>query len=826
VSSSPRHPLLEAVSARLRVLLAVLRALAGRVRAGWQGWRARRRAAAATAGRARASLPRRLLRGAGLLAGAAVLVALVSLAWLWPRCVGDTCPSAEALRTYTPPQASRVLDRNGELVGHLAAERRVVVPLARIPPHVQRAFLAVEDRRFREHGGVDLRRALGALVRDLRTLRYDQGFSTITMQLARNLFPEHLSRAKTLRRKVWEVVLARDIEAAFSKDDILELYLNQIYLGEGLYGVEAAAQGYFGKGVERLTPSEGAVLAALPKAPSYYNPRKNPQAARTRRDLVLRLMAEEGVVPAARAAALQKEPLKLAPRVEARREAPYFVEAVTRELAERFGPGAESAGLRVLTGLDLGLQRAAEAQLARQLEALEKGRFGPWKHGTCTGQADADPARCLQALYVALDPRTGDVLAQVGGRDWAMSQFDRATQARRQGGSAFKPVVWAAALAYRIPVTTPLVPPEGALSEEALLAGVEGAPPPEDAYRPADAAQAESGAGIDLREGLRNSSNRAAVALGNRVGHVRVAETARALGLTTPVPPFPSTFLGAAEVVPLELVAAYAPFANGGSAVRPRYIRRVEDAQGQVLWEAPVESQPALSPPVAHLTLDLMQDVVARGTGQAVRTAGLPEAVPAAGKTGTTNDAADVWFVGMTPDLVAGVWMGFDRPQRILQGASGGRLAAPVWGRIAADYYRRRPAPAPWRAPGELVSREVDAHTGQLANPECPLEQVRGELFLPGTEPQEPCAEHGGGVGGWLRRTFEGFGSWGGEGRGGEDPEREARRRFERRQGEEQRRWEERRHWEEEERRREEEARRWEEEGRRREEQEARRWEQ
>jgi penicillin-binding protein 1A len=705
--------------------------------------------------------PRRRRRQAGrkrgCLSGALGVLALFfvvgllvvggGLVWLWPRCSGEGCPSVAALRDYEPPQASRVFDAKDQVIAHLAPERRIVVPLEQIPRHVSGAFLAVEDKRFFRHSGVDYRRVVGAAARDLRTLSFDEGFSTLTMQLARNLFPEHLTRAKTLRRKLWEVMLARKIEAAFPKDRILEMYLNQIYLGEGLYGVEAAAQGYFGKSARELDPAEAATLAALPKAPSYYNPRRNPMPAVQRRNLVLRLMAEEGVIERAAAEKAREKPLVLAPPIEALGRAPYFVAAVRRELRERFGADAETAGLKVYTTLDPALQKSAEETLVKQIEAIEQGKLGRWRHAVCAGKpvAEVDAEKCLQGLFVAMDARTGDVRALVGGRDFRLSQFDRVTQAKRQAGSAFKPIVYATGLAQGVPISTILVGP--------------GAEEYEGGYRPAD--HVSDSVGIDLRERLRASSNRAAVAHGERVGAPQVVQTAKTLGLTTKIQPYPSTFLGAADVIPIELVAAYSAFGNNGVLLHPRLIRRIEDAQGRVLWQEAVQATPVLSPDVAYLTLDLMQDVVNRGTGNAARAAGLPYTVPAAGKTGTTNDAADVWFVGVTPDLVAGVWMGFDQPQRIAVGASGSRYAAPVWGRVMGEYYRSHAAPAAWSRPAELVEVEVDRETGMRATSACPESEVRTELFIPGTEPSEYCNLHPEpGVEGWLRRAVRGIGDW------------------------------------------------------------------
>ena len=675
----------------------------------------------------RAELRRRILHGAWISALATAACLLIALALLWPRCQGGSCPSVAALEAYKPPQASEVLDREGRLIARLAPEQRIVVPITAIPPRVTGAFLAVEDRRFYQHHGIDFHRTLGALWRDLRTLSLREGSSTITMQLARNVFPQQIGPARTLRRKLSELVLAREIEQKLPKDRILELYLNQIYLGNGLYGVEAAARGYFGKPVGELTAAQAATLAALPKAPTAYDPRRFPDAARRRRDLVLRMMADTGAIPPAELRKAVREKLQLSPPEEAS-GAPWFIAAVRRELHDRFGPEADTMGLRVRTGLEADLQRAAERELVRQIAGLEKRR-----KKTC-GEDHAD---CLEGLFVALDPLTGDVRALVGGRDYSMSEFDRATQARRQPGSAFKPIVWAAALESGIPLTTVLAPDGGD-------------------YQPADRIALPVGT-LNLREALRVSSNRAAVALGNRVGLSHVIDQAHALGISTPIPDFPSTLLGAGEVVPVELAAAYASFANGGMRVVPRFVNSVEGPGGNVLWMPSVEMKLAVSPGVAYLMTSVLTDVVERGTGAAARAEG-PAGVPLAGKTGTTNDAQDVWFVGGTPELVGAVWLGYDRPRPLGPPASGGRLAAPLFGRILREYYRKRPAPAPWTRPAELEERDVDVASGGLAIAGCPPDRVARELFVPGTAPPD-CTEHHGGVIGFFDRVSRWIGS-------------------------------------------------------------------
>ena len=669
----------------------------------------------------------------------ALVVSTAGVLYLWPRCTGSECPSVSALREYTPPQASRVLDRDGRVLAHLSPERRIIIPLERIPAHVAGAFLAVEDRRFFQHQGVDYRRAAGALVRDLQTMSFQQGFSTITMQLARNVFPEHLTREKTLRRKTWEIVLARDIEREFSKDEILEMYLNQIYLGNGLYGVEAAANGYFGKSTSQLTTMEAALLAAIPKAPSTYDPRRNVAAAVRRRNLVLGEMAEAGIIGEREAADARAAPLGLAAPQEARGAAPYVVAAVRAELLERFGPEAQTAGYRVHTAVDLEMQRSAEVALREQLAAVEADRLGNFRGVSCSDGEVADARDCLQGLFVAMDASTGDVLALVGGRDFALSQFDRVHHASRQPGSAFKPVLYASALASGLPITTQL--------------GGPGTDDYEGGYQPAD--HVADSLSLDMRDALRLSSNRAAVALGERVGVQQVIATARAMGITSDIEPYPSTFLGAAAVTPLELVAAYTAFASYGVRVAPRLILRVEDADGRVVYDAPVDRRAALSPEVAYLTTDLMREVVDRGTGASARSAGLSYDVPAAGKTGTTNEATDAWFVGVTPDIAAGVWIGFDQPRRIMAGAGGGNLAAPVWGRVLGEYYSTHAVPPAWTPPPNVVTVAVDRVSGGRATGGCPLHDVHTELFIVGTEPAFYCHLHPErGLDRWIERRM------------------------------------------------------------------------
>ncbi len=657
------------------------------------------------------------LAAAGLLTWSALTVTGVR---------GEGCPSVADLRDYRPPEATRVLAMDGSLVADLSPQRRVVVDMAEIPPLLREGFVSVEDRRFWEHGGVDLRGVARAALHDLRSLSFEEGSSTITMQLARSIFPERLPMSAKLGRKVCEVYLARRIEAELPKRAILQLYLNQIYLGGGLYGVEAASEGYFGKQARDLDAAEAAMLVALVKSPEGYNPRKNPDRALERRDIVLDVMARAGVIDEATAARARREAISLAPPPEAAGAAPYFVAAVRKELKERFGPDADVRGLVVHTGLDPDLQKLSRDELRAQIGRIEEGRYGKYSHPK--GPARDPDSPVLQGLVVVMDPATGLLRALVGGRDFATSQFDRALQARRQPGSAFKPIVYATALESGLPPTARLETTPVEIDEAGSRA-----------WRPGDHL-ADTVRTLSVRTALAVSSNNAAVRLGHWVGEKRVAEMGKRLGLSTPIPPYPSINLGSAEVIPAELVAAFAAFGNGGFRVRPTLIQSVEDGEGNVLWQAAPPARQVLDPGVAFLTLSLMEEVVNSGTAASIRRDGFW--LPAAGKTGTTNDGKDVWFVGLTPDLVAGVWLGFDQPRPIMPGASGGRLAAPVWAHLMEKAYENRPAPAPWTPPSNIVSAQVDEQTGYLATDDCPPEDVRIEYFLVGTEPRSYCPVH------------------------------------------------------------------------------------
>jgi penicillin-binding protein 1A len=649
--------------------------------------------------------------------------------FLWARCGIAGCPDVDKLKGYMPDQASVLLDYQEKEIGKLFVERRSVVPYDSMPKHVGDAFVAMEDRRFWKHNGVDWQRVFGAAWKNVKELGIEEGSSTITMQLARNVFPDKLpAREKTPWRKIGEARVAREIEQAYEKKEILQLYLNQINFGHGAYGIEAAAQEYFGKPASKLTLSESAILAAIPRAPSRLNPRSNRQLALEGRKVVLDRMVKQELISDSEAAAAKKEKLRLKRgHIRTGDRAPYFVEAVRRTLEEQLGDAIYTEGYTIHTTLDVEAQQVAEEELRKQMQAIESGAFGRYRHTTyAVAIADTtyeqEGSSYLQAALVMMDPRTGDVRVLIGGRDYEDSQFNRATQAIRQPGSAFKPFVYSAALAAGYPPTHRLMDQPIRLALDRR-----------NVWEPKNYDGSYSGA-ITMRDALVYSKNVATVRLAMDVGIDRVVETAHQIGLEGRIPSVPSVVLGSAEVTPIALTTAYSTFATQGVHPEPRLITRVVDRKGNVVWSQEAITRNALDPAVAFVVTDMMKDVVNRGTGAAVRAVGFSGV--AAGKTGTTNDAADVWFVGFTPRIVGTVWIGFDKRKTVLRGATGGELAAPIWGRIMRRVAEQT---GDWLMPQGVEMRQVDEFGNALAE-NCPIQgAVRQEYFIAGTAPFAQC---------------------------------------------------------------------------------------
>ena len=673
--------------------------------------------------------------------GVAGLSVALGVAWgSWTRLCDD-CPSIAQIYAFEPKEASRLYAIDGSLIAELAVERRTPIDLSTVPPHVYQPFIAVEDRRFWRHHGIDFRRTVRAFV-DFLFKGYDAaGGSTITQQLAGNMFASSVNRREiSVRRKLREMKVAFALERAYTKEEILEAYLNQINF-DGIYGIQAAARHYFGKEASGLNLPESALLATLPVSPARYNPVRHPDRAVRRRNLILRLMANQEMITMAEAEAAKAYPIQLREGAGEGAGAPYFVEWVRQQLYRRYGTDIYEKGLRVYTTLDPELQAVADSAMRAQLAWVEKqpGFRAPTYEETREWPEErlAGPEMpYAQGMFVALDPATGDVLAMIGGRDFNDSEFNRVTQAVRQPGSIFKPFTYAAAINAGIPAS------EVIYDTPVQIETFPGGP----IYSPRNFDDEFHGP-LTLREALYRSINVVTVKLGNRIGIESIAQLANRMGIDSEIPRVASAPIGAGSVKPLEIVTAYATFANMGIRVTPRVIYRIEDNGGRVIWESRVAPERVLDERTSWIMLSILRDVVdrPRGTGAyGVRVfGGVPYEVPVAGKTGTTNDATDTWFVGFTPEVVMSAWIGFDRPARLHFEAYGGRDAAPVVGSVLGWYYRGRPAPAPWARPPGLTERSVDRTTGLLATPWCPAELLYTEIYLPGSEPTETCDVHG-----------------------------------------------------------------------------------
>jgi 1A family penicillin-binding protein len=658
----------------------------------------------------------------------------------------DGLPDLNALqRIGEMDQATAVFDDKDSLAFTIFKEQRIEVPLAEVSPNLTKAITSIEDQRFFDHRGFDLVRIASAAWANVRHNRRAQGGSTITQQLARQSF---LTPNKSYHRKVQELILAARLERIYTKPQILELYFNKIYFGDGLYGVEAASRGFFGKHASEVTVAEAALLAGLVKSPSSYAPTVSMQRAVARRNTVLQAMLETGAID--RATYTSARASKAVLHDTLREEEPhgqYFKEQVRQELVNRFGwQRVYQGGLRVFSTIDMPMQIAAETAIADQIASVE-GRRAAWQaRRAAARQKDRkapapvpahDPSDVLQAALVALEPDTGHVRAMVGGRDFDASHFNRAVQAHRQAGSSFKPFVYATALEAGFTPATVL----DHLDDP--IATAQGAWTPEDEH--------SSSPTMTLRTGLRTSSNRAAVRLLQEVGIPRTVQYAKTMGVGD-VPSVPSLALGSGEVTLQQMTAAYAAFPNHGLVPTPTLIRRVEDLNGRVLYQSQDSSVRAISDTTAYLMSTMLADVINAGTGSRARSLGFT--LPAAGKTGTTNDFNDAWFIGFTPKLVTGVWVGFDQPKTILPNGFAAEVAVPAWAKfMKAATHADKPE---WLTPpAGVTTARVCRLSGLLATEGCEdvevinnsgdLERrsmVYTEYFARGTEPTTFCDQH------------------------------------------------------------------------------------
>lgn len=703
-------------------------------------------------------------------------------------------PSLDGLEEYQPSIATTLYTDQDEPFASFYEQRRILLPLSKIPAHLKQAVLAVEDSRFYEHRGLSPRAIARAMIMNLLTRRKSQGGSTITQQLARALF---LTPEKSFARKLKEALLAVEIEKKYPKDKILELYFNQVYFGHGAYGVEAAAQTYFKKSVGELTLAEAAMLAGLPSAPNRFSPIVDPARARRRRDHVLNRMVEQKVIARVQAEAASRTPFDETLFTRSRTIAPYFVEHVRQSLEETYGAYAlYNSGLKVYTTLNLKMQRAAEEALVGGLRDLDKARgyrprperatkvprvrIGPYtprpgeilpgtvlkvkakslevqlgryrgevplesmKWTKITNFAEAfregdsvlvqvlsvderrkvadlaleqDPE--LEGALAALDPRDGAIKAMIGGYDFERSKFNRAVQARRQPGSAFKPFVYATAFDRGLTPST--IIEDSPISFHFRVGGKVVEWSPENYDR-------KFHGPTTLRRGLENSVNVVTVKLIEQVGVDPVIRMAHQMGIESELRREIALALGVSEVTPLELVSAYGVLANGGVRAEPFAIRKVTDSQGRILEEHVAEPQEVIRPETAYVLVNVMKGVVERGTAARARVLKRP----LAGKTGTTSEATDVWFIGFTPNLVAGVWVGYDVKRSLGPAETGGRMALPLWIAFMQKVLGDLPA-EDFPVSENVVAIPVNHMTGRPV----PQDEKGAilEYFIKGTEP-------------------------------------------------------------------------------------------
>ena len=678
-----------------------------------------------------------------LVIGLLVLVSALVGATLGLLLVYSTdLPQVDQLEHYRPSSITELYDDQGRTIGSFALQRRVVATYDDYPPVMRQALISIEDKDFYRHWGINVWRIAGAAYRDIRSGGRVQGASTVTMQLARNLF---LSPDRSFHRKIQEALLAVQIERRFTKPQIFTLYANQIYLGHGVYGFEAASQFYFSKPAKKLTLDEAALLAGLPKSPTYYSPITHPDHALKRRNLVINSMLEDGEITAQQATVARDQPLRLELAHDPDSLAPYFVEEIRRYLEGKYGSDqVHEGGLRVYTSLDMDLQRAANRALFDGLAAYErrhgwKGRlqnvltgdvamanyqhpdwesdpevnsyvhalvtavtassasvrFGRYSATLTSADAAWTRKRLLailkpgdiayvkvlalnadgkarvsleedsgvQGALVAIDNATGEIKAMVGGRDFNLSKFNRATQALRQVGSSFKPYVYTAAI------------DRGATPDDTILdAPISFPMSTGPAYEPHNYDEKFEGT-ITLRRALAQSRNIPALKLADNLGIKIVIDYAHRFGITSNIPPYLPVALGAVEVTPMEQTSAFSVFPNDGVHITPRYITKVTDYEGRTLEEGFPDVRDVVSARTARTMTAMLREVVLHGTGIAASTL----KYPLAGKTGTTNNFTDAWFVGFSPSISCGVWVGYDEKKFLGARETGARAALPIW---------------------------------------------------------------------------------------------------------------------------------------------------
>jgi len=723
------------------------------------------------------------VRGRRLIAFGLTAIFLLSIAagaglWLLVRLY-DTLPSVEELENIEPPLVSKVIARDGSVINEFGTERRFWVSVDSMPQNLLDAVVATEDRKFYDHWGIDVKRILGAVLVDLVHRESAQGASTITQQLARNVY---LTSRKSMVRKIREILTAIQIEKHYAKKEVLELYLNQVYLGAGCFGMEAASQRYFSKHVWELSLNECAVLAGTIQLPEYYRPDKQKNMIRilNRRNSVIRSMLAMHAVDKATARNVMESSVDANPMEPASKTAPYLMDLIRQYVIDKYGEDElYSGGLVIYTTLDPVAQDTAEVAAAAQLIVLQKrlnrmcvdssgiaAKLGIPRdtllahfdslHAVHEKAFDALPdsvrLRTAQVVVVALDVQTGAMLTLIGGRNFDETKFDRALQALRQPGSAFKPFVYTAAIEHGF------APMSVVLDQPVTIAT------PQGDWRPENFDKEFLGP-VTIRQALYKSLNLPAIQMLLAVGADTVVMCARRMGITTPLSAVPSLAIGACEVIPMEIISAYGIFPNAGMRVTPYCIEKIADKSGKLLETHAVAPQRVLSPQVAFIMCDMMSDVVRRGT--AAKIPGMGFTRPAAGKTGTTNDFSDAWFIGYTPQIVCGVWVGVDERRSLGRGVTGAEGALPIWVPAARALHRSLPVEN-FHRPDGVAAVNVCRESHKLAGDFCP--DPLPDYVIAGTDPSmtlDSCDIH---TGGRLRRSPDYFGP--GKGKRGADKRR------------------------------------------------------
>lgn len=618
-------------------------------------------------------------------------------------------PGIDALKDYRPSISSRVYDDNNELIDEFFLEDRKVVKITEIPKIVRHAFVASEDSRFYQHTGLDIQSIFRAMMKNVGAGHIVQGGSTITQQVAKMMY---LSPEKKYTRKIKEAILAYKIDKYLTKDEILNLYLNQIYLGHGTYGIESASLGYFGKNSKDLKLHEAALLAGLPKAPTNYSPFLHYDKAKERQQYVLTRMVEDGYISQEEMKKAYALPLKLRPIKPKDKVAAYFVETVRRYVQEKYGADVlYKEGLSIYTTLNLSAQKHARDAVERGLAELEDRE--KYQRGLVQG-----------ALF-CMDVKTGAIRAMVGGRDFNKSEFNRATQSRRQPGSAFKPLIYTAAFDKGFNPSSRFIDSPIALEDPSQEGGL---------WKPKNFDGKFLGP-VTMRTGLVQSRNIVTVKILQEIGVDYAVSYAANMGITSPLSRNLALALGVSGVTLQELVQAYDVLVNQGQKVTPYFIKKIVDRTGNVFEETKVQSEQVIDPRIAFISTYVMQDVVISGTGTRARSIGRPVAA----KTGTTNDTRDAWFIGATPSLIAGVWVGFDQERTLGEQEVGGRAATPIWVYFMEKALQNTPVES-FPVPQGIVFMKVNAQTGKPAGI---LEKGINEAFLDGATPKDKAGGMG-----------------------------------------------------------------------------------